>query len=388
MDCIVRTRPVAQGGPSAPPAGQTWKLYYHAAGRPIAMRVLPPGNSIGTLYFLHSDHLGSVSAVTNLSGSAIARQWYHPYGSVRASTGGLPTDITFTGQRADASTGLYFYNARYYSGALGRFISADSIVPEQGNPQALNRYAYVLGNPLKYIDPTGHASIPSCAGKPDCGVNDPPSLLQPSAAFLQPTLNGRSGYCYGCDNGTRSGHPGIDYGDEPVSTIQASGNGIVLIADPCSAEPCTSLVGRNGATVNGGYGNVIVIEYPSSAMPKTTSERLGLSKNQSLFMLYGHLQDKPTLKVGATVMAGEIIGQIGTTGNSTGPHLHLEVRVGASGSLPPGEMCTTGCYPTVYDDAPRFSQWWGMPTIDPASIPFQYSLNVDYVPVARGIHAR
>jgi hypothetical protein len=39
---------------------------------------------------------------------------------------------------------------------LGRFVSADSIVPGAGNPQAFNRYSYVLGNPLRYTDPTGH----------------------------------------------------------------------------------------------------------------------------------------------------------------------------------------------------------------------------------------
>jgi hypothetical protein len=36
-------------------------------------------------------------------------------------------------------------------------VQADSIVPNPGNPQSLNRYSYVLGNPLKYIDPSGHA---------------------------------------------------------------------------------------------------------------------------------------------------------------------------------------------------------------------------------------
>jgi hypothetical protein len=49
-----------------------------------------------------------------------------------------------------------FYNARFYSSYLNRFISADSIVPEAGNSQAFNRYMYVLGNPLKYVDPTGN----------------------------------------------------------------------------------------------------------------------------------------------------------------------------------------------------------------------------------------
>ena len=48
------------------------------------------------------------------------------------------------------------YGARFYSPRLGRFIQPDTIVPEPGNPQALNRYAYVNNNPLRYTDPTGH----------------------------------------------------------------------------------------------------------------------------------------------------------------------------------------------------------------------------------------
>jgi hypothetical protein len=53
-----------------------------------------------------------------------------------------------------------FFNARYYSSAIGRFISADSIVPDENNPQAWNRYAYSLSNPLKYTDPSGHCPAP------------------------------------------------------------------------------------------------------------------------------------------------------------------------------------------------------------------------------------
>jgi len=70
----------------------------------------------------------------------------------------MPTDYQFTGQRHNSSVDLYFYNARYYDPALGRFIQADSIVPSPGNPQSLNRYAYTLNNPLRYTDPTGHYS--------------------------------------------------------------------------------------------------------------------------------------------------------------------------------------------------------------------------------------
>ncbi|MEJ5293599.1 MAG: RHS repeat-associated core domain-containing protein, partial [Candidatus Methanosuratincola sp.] len=40
----------------------------------------------------------------------------------------------FTGQREEAALGLYFYNARWYDPALGRFLSPNSIAPEAGNP--------------------------------------------------------------------------------------------------------------------------------------------------------------------------------------------------------------------------------------------------------------
>ena len=47
-------------------------------------------------------------------------------------------------------------SAREYLPSLGRFLSADSIVPGAGNPQALNRYAYVFNSPLGFVDPSGH----------------------------------------------------------------------------------------------------------------------------------------------------------------------------------------------------------------------------------------
>jgi RHS repeat-associated protein len=69
------------------------------------------------------------------------------------------TDKLFTGQREITGLGIYHYGARFYSQKLGRFLSADMIVPGMFNPQALNRYSYVLGNPLRYTDPTGHICV-------------------------------------------------------------------------------------------------------------------------------------------------------------------------------------------------------------------------------------
>jgi len=61
------------------------------------------------------------------------RQRHCPYGGVRWSSGTLPTEYGFTGQRWEAGLGLYYYRARWYDPALGRFISADTVVPGTWN---------------------------------------------------------------------------------------------------------------------------------------------------------------------------------------------------------------------------------------------------------------
>jgi RHS repeat-associated protein len=86
-----------------------------------------------------------------------AEMRYKPWGEVRYTSGTMPTDYTYTGQRSEMdSLGLMFYNARWYDPALGRFTQADTIVPEMQGTQAWDRYAYVNNNPVLYSDPSGH----------------------------------------------------------------------------------------------------------------------------------------------------------------------------------------------------------------------------------------
>jgi len=139
----------------APTAGQTYRLYYYAGPRRVAVRTVT--SSSNALHFLHVDHLGSTSLTTDANGQNLARRWYYPFGAPRGSVGTLPTTRTYTGQYADpALNGLMFYNARYYDPMIGRFTKPDSLIPVPGNPQALNRFAYSLNNPLKFTDSSGH----------------------------------------------------------------------------------------------------------------------------------------------------------------------------------------------------------------------------------------
>jgi RHS repeat-associated protein len=123
--------------------------YYTFGGQRVALR------QGSTVYWIHADHLGSTAVVRDGEGNTVTR-YYYPWGGLRPPVNGdAHTQRLYTGQLLDASTGLYYYGARYYDVALGRFISPDTIVPEPGNPQTLNRYAYCLNSPLRYMDPFG-----------------------------------------------------------------------------------------------------------------------------------------------------------------------------------------------------------------------------------------
>src|SRR5713226_3858354 len=141
------------------PSTQVATLYCPCNGRPVALK---QGT---TLTYLHHDQLGSLVSATNSSGQEVASARYWPFGSLRTLTGSLPSDRLFAGQTRDALTGtpsdavndrFYFFRARYLDTTIGKFHTPDSIVPDPGNPQALNRYSYVLNQLLRLTDPTGH----------------------------------------------------------------------------------------------------------------------------------------------------------------------------------------------------------------------------------------
>jgi len=66
-----------------------------------------------------------------------------------------------TGKERDPSSGLDNFGARYYASTMGRFMSPDDsfVAWDLSNPQSLNLYSYVLNNPLRFTDPTGHDCV-------------------------------------------------------------------------------------------------------------------------------------------------------------------------------------------------------------------------------------
>lgn len=106
-------------------------------------------------------------------------------------------------------------------------------------------------------------------------------------------------------------HAGIDIAGGGISgaAVTAADSGTVTLVK----TGCTHNYGKDGSCgCNGGYGNYIVIDHGN-----------GIST------LYGHCADV-YVSVGQSVSRGEAIGSVGSTGWSTGFHLHFEVRVGGS----------------------------------------------------------
>jgi len=139
-----------------------WVNYVYAAGGIAAVVNVDSVSGTTTRYF-HKDHLGSTAVITDESGAVVERLAYDAWGKRRNTNGADDptnslTSLTtrgFTGHEHLQAVALVHMNGRVYDPLLGRFLSADPFIQDAGNTQSLNRYSYVLNNPLAYTDPNG-----------------------------------------------------------------------------------------------------------------------------------------------------------------------------------------------------------------------------------------
>ena len=114
----------------------------------------------GTTYFAHSDHLGSTRLLTGVSGTVQDCYAFYPFGETDTSicTPTYNALDRFTGFRFDPETNLDHTWFRKYSSAQGRWMTPDPAglaAVDPSNPQSWNRYAYVLNEPMSFVDPLG-----------------------------------------------------------------------------------------------------------------------------------------------------------------------------------------------------------------------------------------
>ena len=121
-------------------------------------------------HYLHQDHLDSVVMITDANGNVVEKNHYDAFGKKRVAiiaatpahqtlyaAGFLPiTDRSFTDHRYLNGQELIHMKGRVYDPTFGRFLSADPHIQSPLMSQSLNRYSYVLNNPLSLTDPSGY----------------------------------------------------------------------------------------------------------------------------------------------------------------------------------------------------------------------------------------
>lgn len=146
--------------PPVPGGSRTVKDYVYRDGHLLAVR-----DQKGDYSDFGLDHLGTVRATTNLFGELGAIHTYFPFGREATATDQDSEVMKFTGHERDLQSTPFataddvdYMHARYRSPLTSRFLSTDPAGWDPSAPQSWNRYAYVMGNPLRNVDLDGRSA--------------------------------------------------------------------------------------------------------------------------------------------------------------------------------------------------------------------------------------
>ena len=106
--------------------------------------------------------------------------------------------------------------------------------------------------------------------------------------------------------------------------------------DSMLGEPVQSILPGVVASVLDGhypYGNMVIVESTNSELPGDMQDKLEIPEDQSLYVLYAHLDQAPMVALGERVAVCQGLGVVGMSGNTDIPHLHIETRLGPAGQV-------------------------------------------------------
>ena len=140
-------------------SGQVTKHYLWGNGIDELLRLDIYNVASSTPYYIHTDNIGSTTAITDGSGNLVERVTYDVYGvptftdalgqTLKKST--IRNTTLFQGREYDYDLALYNYRARYLDPSLGRFLQPDPL----GYQDSMNLYQGMNMNPVNFVDPMG-----------------------------------------------------------------------------------------------------------------------------------------------------------------------------------------------------------------------------------------
>ena len=126
----------------------------------------------------------NIIALKDSSGADVSTYAYTPFGSLENPADGDENPFRFSSEYADDETGLVYYNYRYYSPQLGRWIKRDPI-EEQGG---VNLYGMVTNNGISLVDNLGYSLASELLFPTLDDVTDIPAIMRANGMFIGATL--------------------------------------------------------------------------------------------------------------------------------------------------------------------------------------------------------
>jgi RHS repeat-associated protein len=268
----------------------TWHDYVRAGGGLVAERSCTgatPCTSGATWSFFVLDHLGSSSVLTNAAGTMTEQLSYDAWGRRRNLNGTDNSACSITSATSRGYTGHEMLdsiceinaNARIYDPTIGRFMSADSTVPDGSDGQSFNRYSYVNNGPMSATDPSGHTKrgievVVVTADNPQENKlhdNFRPSIYD--IVFIDPDIG------FGSDGGSGGG-AGTGSDDSATCQSNSGDNGqtevACVTAHPEPAQPheasLSSFGGRDNGRCLSNVGDFVNLHLPDA---QTLASELG-----------------------------------------------------------------------------------------------------------------
>ena len=242
-----------------------------AAHEATPARALSGSSSV---VFYHPDHLGSANILTDETGALTAEVVYYPFGGVRhehREAHPIAPRYGFGDKERDSESGLHYFDARYLSDRVGRFITPDPYFSEDMDaaiavPQRFNLYAYVRNNPVAFADPSGLQDVPLYSAGADSS-----GYTQGASEAVKLVFAGLAHTAVEALGGANTANAPTS-ASAPRQDTQATGEVVFRVAVNAGFGTLLKQIARGIVAIEGFHSAAPAVVKPPSSLPASPNE--------------------------------------------------------------------------------------------------------------------